>query len=63
MSEAEAPSPPLYFSEIAKLPTPQQRKHELLRLLDSLMAQAIRGNDWPGALKVFSEATEIINRK
>jgi hypothetical protein len=49
------------FSELADVPQKDRVKHEL-RILESLMAQAVRDKDWPNALKVFNEAHSILSR-
>ena len=41
---------------------PRERIREELRILEGLMAQAIRDKDWTGSLKIFESAHEILKR-
>jgi hypothetical protein len=59
--QSKEPERLLSFSELLTIPKEQRVKHEL-RILESLMAQAVRDKDWPNALKVFNEAHSILSR-
>lgn len=49
------------FSELLDLPQKERVKHEL-RILEGLMAQAIKDKEYAGALRTFSEAHAILSR-
>ena len=51
----------LRFSELLDLPKPERAKAEL-RILEGLMAQAIRDKDWTGSLKIFESAHSLLMR-
>jgi hypothetical protein len=59
---ANQPKPIKKFSEMLNLPN-KQRVLEELRLLESLMAQAVKDKDWSGALKIQQAAHEILQKK
>lgn len=51
----------LSFSELLELEPADRRRHEL-RILEGLMAQAVREKDWTGALRMFDSAHKILLR-
>lgn len=49
------------FSEIAKLPI-QDRPAAELKILDGLIAAAVKEKDWNAAMKIFERAHQLIAR-
>lgn len=57
----DKPEPLKKLSELVDVPPDKRLKHQL-RILDGLLAQAVKDKDYAAALKIFSESKTMLSR-